>query len=215
MGNLGTFGASGNYVNYGTLTGYDDTGVKSADYTANRYGFGLGWGREILKGLSAGVAVRGATQSVSDNNYSNLSADLGALWTPVRDLKLGLAYSNLGTAIAGYSQASALRLGGSYCLDPARTNHLLLAVAGAFEPQGVSRLQVGAEDVLYSMLALRLGYQASLADNQIDGLTGLTMGAGFMLKGFTLDYAFLPYGDLGYAHRISLSYQFGQEEKAR
>ena len=47
------------------------------------------------------------------------------------NLRLGLAYANLGTTIAGYSQAAALRLGGSYLLDISSTNQLLLAVSGA------------------------------------------------------------------------------------
>ncbi len=36
MGDLGGFGLSANYVNYGSLPGYDDTGAKTADSFVDR-----------------------------------------------------------------------------------------------------------------------------------------------------------------------------------
>lgn len=209
FGRLGTLGASVNYVNAGAIPGYDEAGTKTEDYSSNRYGMGLGWGMQFLPHLSGGITLKGAMQTVADSNYSGLAVDLGALWTPGRALRVGFTYNNLGTAIAGYSPASALRLGASYQLGEYRSNRLLLAGAGAWEPNGVSRLQVGVEDSILSVLALRLGYQGNLADSQIYGLTGLTAGLGMEAQGFKLDYAFLPFGDLGSAHRISLGYKFG------
>jgi hypothetical protein len=89
------------------------------------------------------------------------------------------------------------------------SHQMLVAVATALEPGGVNRAEIGVEDLMYSMVAVRIGYQASLANNQTGGATGLAVGAGFLYRGFTLDYAFLPYGDLGQAQRISLTYDFG------
>ncbi len=43
-------------------------------------------------------------------------------------------------------------------LSFAKTNHLLVAAAASFEPEGVNRLQIGAEDQIYSFLAMRVGY---------------------------------------------------------
>jgi hypothetical protein len=210
---LGVFGVSGNYVNYGSLEGYDSNGTQLADYSANRYGFGLGWGKELFEGWSAGVAVKGSMQTIDTASYSSLSADLGALWSPEKHTRLGAAYSNFGTQVAGYGTASAIRLGGSYLLDFAKSNQLLLAAGASIEPGGVNRLQVGAEDMMFSFLALRVGYQSNLAETKIQGLTGLTAGLGVRFDGFGLDYAYLPYGDLDNTHRVSLSYQFGQEKK--
>ena len=88
----GGFGFSGNVVNYGAMDGYDANGVRLANYSANRYGFGLGWGRELVSGLAAGVAVKGSTQTIAGESYSGFSADLGALWSPTTDFKLGAAF---------------------------------------------------------------------------------------------------------------------------
>lgn len=213
MGNLGGIGISYNYINYGTLSGYDSAANQISDYTPIHYGFNLGWGKTFLKDFSAGVALKGSMLTGADTSYSDFSMDLGTLWCPARNLRLGAAYTNLGTTVAGYAQAADLSLGGSYRFDFFEGNHLLIAASGVFEPQGVNRLRVGVEDVIYSFLALRVGYQANLADNQIQDLIGLTAGIGVMFEGFSLDYAYLPYGDLDTAHRISLSYKFGQGKK--
>ena len=37
---------------------------------------------------------------------------------------------------------------------------------------------------------------------------GFFAGAGFVYSGFSLDYALLPYGDLGTAHRFSVGMKF-------
>lgn len=206
---MGSIGLSASYVGYGTLNGYDDTGAQGADVSANRLGFGVGWGKEVFEGLAAGIAVRGSSQTIGGVDTSSFSGDLGTRWAVTPSLELGLVYANAGTKVSGASLASALRLGGAYRMEVARSHRLLLAAGGAWEPGGVSRLQVGAEDVYASALALRLGYQADLADTRITGARGLTAGAGFMLKGFTLDYAITPFGDLGTSHWISLGYHLG------
>ncbi len=56
-----------------------------------------------------------------------------------------------------------------------------------------------------------MGGQAALSDNQIGGLTGFTAGAGLRFGDFSLDYAFVPYGDLGTSHRISLGFDFPKQ----
>jgi hypothetical protein len=208
-GDLGGFGVDADYINYGTLASYDSNGNPLGDYSPYRFGLGAGWGKELLPGFSAGLSVNGSTQNIDGSNYSDLSGDLGALWCPIPNLRVGLAYINLGTQVAGYALDSALNGGASYRFDLTENNRLLLAGSAAWEPQGVNRLQVGAEDTIQSTLALRIGYEDSLASTDITGMTGLSAGLGLILGGLTVDYAFLPYGDLGVSNRISLGYKFG------
>jgi len=211
-GILGSLALSVDYVNYGTFTGYDASGATTADYSANRYGFDLGWGKELLPGFSAGAAVKGSSQDISGSNYGSLAADLGLLWKPLPGLGLGLAWTNLGDQVAGYAQASDVNLGASYGFDLRPDNRLLLAVSGTWEPNGVDRMQYGLEDVVHQFLALRAGYSQGAAETEIQGLTGMSLGLGLMIRGFELDYAYLPYGDLGTTNRISLTYAFGPEQ---
>jgi hypothetical protein len=214
-GILGSFAASVDYISYGTFSGYDATGASTADYSANRYGFDLGWGKELLAGFSAGAAIKGSTQGISGSTYNNLAGDLGLLWKATPGLGLGLTWTNLGNKVAGYSQASDLNLGASYDFGQRGDNHLLVAVSGTWEPNGVNRMDFGLEDVVHEFLALRVGYDNGAAATEIQGLTDLTLGLGILIHGFELDYAYLPYGDLGTAQRLSLTYAFGPQDSAK
>jgi outer membrane protein OmpA-like peptidoglycan-associated protein len=54
-------------------------------------------------------------------------------------------------------------------------------------------------------LALRLGYRTGPVDlSTLDYLNGLTAGLGVTVGNFGVDYAFVPYGELGLTHRIGL-----------
>lgn len=211
LGSLGVIGVSGNYVHYGEFPGYDEGGVQVGDYAASRYGMSLGWGDEIVRTLQAGLAVRGSMQTADRITQSALSADVGALWSVTDRLRVGAVYANIGTAVAGYTLASAVRAGASYWMNLKASHRLLLAAAATVEPGGVNRLHLGVEDVFRSVVAVRLGYQANLAEDEITGITGLSGGLGVRYRGLGLDYAFLPFGDLGQTQRISLSYHFGGE----
>lgn len=53
--------------------------------------------------------------------------------------------------------------------------------------------------------SVRGGYNAK-SSSDLGGSAGLSTGAGIDYKGLAVDYAFLPMGDLGASHRLSLSY---------
>lgn len=61
----------------------------------------------------------------------------------------------------------------------------------------------GWEYVAFKMLALRAGYNGR---NETD--SGITAGGGIQFNNLSIDYAFVPYGDLGNAHRFSVSARF-------
>jgi hypothetical protein len=62
---------------------------------------------------------------------------------------------------------------------------------------GAMATRVGGEWRATEAVALRLGW-----NGQNDAGYGVTVGAGITWKNLRLDYAFVPYGALGDAHRI-------------
>ncbi len=64
----------------------------------------------------------------------------------------------------------------------------------------------------HTEFAVRAGYKIGHEIKDMDSLAGLTTGAGFAVSTerlkYQLDYAFVPYGELGSAHRISLTVAF-------
>jgi opacity protein-like surface antigen len=73
-------------------------------------------------------------------------------------------------------------------------------------------VHAGAEYQLTQVVALRGGYRVTPGNTlDVDGITGLTGGLGIAIRNFNLDYGFMPFGDLGAAHRVSLSFHFAQQ----
>ena len=56
----------------------------------------------------------------------------------------------------------------------------------------------------------RIGYQGRSAPD-LGVLSGLTVGAGTRINGFTFDLAFQPLGELGEAFRLGLGWKFGKK----
>ncbi|MFA6004097.1 MAG: hypothetical protein WC881_08510, partial [Elusimicrobiota bacterium] len=56
-------------------------------------------------------------------------------------------------------------------------------------------------------VAGRMGYSSQTL-NDVTGMTGLCVGAGFGTRGLSFDYAFVPYGGLGITNRFSVSAKF-------
>ena len=208
IGSLGGFAGALQYVSWGGLDERDVNGVSLGNFTDGDVAFSVGWGLPVVRGLSLGLALHGVQQKIVDSLYTGLSGDMGVFWTPDPNLHVGLAYAGLGTPQAGFTPAQDLHLGVSALLELGKNASLLPTASGDWQPNGVSRIQGGLEGAFAKDYFLRLGYQGVLQDNQINGLTGFTAGAGLRIEQFRLDYAFVPYGDLGTSHRVSVGYEF-------
>jgi hypothetical protein len=210
MGAWGGIAASLGYVTYGTFQGRDALGNPTSTYNGNNLSGSLGWGIELLPGLSGGATVKLDQQTLADSNYSSFAADLGLLWKVSSNFDLGLTYSNiaLGNGFAGSPLTKGWRVGAGWTLN----KRLLLAAAGELENGGMNRIQMGGEyligdvEKLDHILALRAGYQFNMPDPQISGFTDLTLGLGYTLtRSWTLDYAMVPKGEVGVSHLLSLT----------
>ncbi|HXC63827.1 MAG TPA: hypothetical protein VNZ67_05685 [bacterium] len=68
---------------------------------------------------------------------------------------------------------------------------------------------MGLEGGYQNLAAFRIGYLLNFQQDAWQGLSGLTLGGGVGLGPVKLDYAWLPFGDLGASQRVSLEYAFG------
>ena len=207
-GDLGGFAGAVQYVFWGALNERNAFGVDQGTSDDSDIALSLGWGKALSKNFSIGAAVYGTQQKIVDTLYSSLSGQVGLLWIPWKDFRAGLVYTGFGTPVSGQSLASDLKGGVSNLFRWGSNKTFLLAFSGYYEPNGVSQLQGGLEAGFEKNYFIRAGYQVSLSDNQISGFTGFTAGAGVRIESLTLDYAFVPYGDLGTSNRVSLAYDF-------
>lgn len=167
----------------------------------------LSGGWHPLNGLSLGVNAKAMRSTLVDEFTANgYFLDFGVLYKPVPQWAFGTSVQNLGTGLAYGSSSEevprTIRVGVSHRFQ-FPPNQLWLAfdttkAADDSRPQS----HVGLEYLFARALALRAGYQ--------DGLdTGrLTTGLGFRLRALGLDYALIPFGSLGTAQKMTLSYRF-------
>jgi len=208
-GAWGGVGVNLDYLSFGSFEGRDATGAATASYGGGRLGGGLHWGHGLGAGLYAGAGLEGFSETLAQSSFTSLSGDLGLLWESAKGSRLGVACRNLGGSVDGNPVAAPLCVGLSQAWDLGPRVHGVAAVEGALQSSDFSRFQAGLEARYAGMLALRAGYQRGFLPGAGAGLAGLSLGAGFTVKDWTLDYAFVPYGDLGSSQRISLERGFG------
>lgn len=208
LGPLGGMGLAASYLDFGSFEGRDSTGAPLPPFSADRIGLAGGWGMEVVKWIAAGLDFRASQMKLAGNSYAYTLADGGLLLRPSPELSLGFAFKDLGQDGSPLGPPLSFYWGAALRPDLGRDWGVLVACAGSMEQGDVNRIQAGMEGIYRRQFALRAGWQFDLTDNQLEGLTGLTVGAGYQWQDLSLDYAFLPMGTLGDSHRISLSYRF-------
>jgi len=173
---------------------------------------------------SLGVTAKFIQQKIDDRQANAYAADVG-FFQRFRRFQAGMVVTNMGSPVQfleeSYPLPRTFRLSLSYL---PRTIPLL-GSAGVESVRGDSALayRFGTEYRFGEMLAFRLGYAArsgstqralrgaglgTVSDSEFARFTGLVGGMGFRFFGYGLDYAFVPYGELGNSHKVTLSARF-------
>lgn len=182
-------------------TGLDSFGIRD-------WAVAAGYGRKVKwDWLGLGGNIKYLREDIDNVSAQAGAVDLGVL-ADLKDplgvpLSFGLALQNLGTKLKFQSSREELPLNLKAGLAYRFWESGTLALDVNHPREGDPTVHVGAEYVANKTAALRLGY-----NGRNDAGTGITLGGGVFLRRFALDYAFVPFGDLGNAHRFSLSYRW-------
>ncbi|HRY30745.1 MAG TPA: PorV/PorQ family protein, partial [Elusimicrobiota bacterium] len=213
--NAGTFGAGVSLLRVGEITGYDTSGAKTQELTASDMLVSLGWGKTwenmvLLPGLNTGLNVKFLQKKLGDDSASCVMGDVGFLYEVQEEnflsgLRTGIAMQNLGGGLNFLEEKSNLpvltKVGFAY---PFFGETFTLAADLVSPSDNDLYGNFGLDYRLWDILAFRVGYKG-----QHDTDNGLTYGVSFGNERFHLDYAFVPFGDLGDSHRVSVGLRFG------
>lgn len=208
---LGVVGIGIAYLNYGEMAHLSASGEDLGTFTASDLGITLSYGAplpvEMPGKISAGANVKILSSKIEEESASGFALDLACLYkTPVEGLDAGLSIQNIGTTYKFIEEADPLpltiKLGAGYRL---LEDSLLLAMDVNMPNDSEVNVGIGVEYKPINMLAVRVGYNSSSSN-----VTDLSCGLGFIWEqyGIGIDYAWVPYGDLGQSHRISLVGRF-------
>jgi hypothetical protein len=209
----GVIGADVIYLNGGSFPDRDITGNLTDTTTqASSIGGLLSYGMNIAGGLSAGITAKVLNQSIGTSSALGIGADIGLLYE-AGIIRAGINVRNIGTA-GDFSMPMSVN--GGIQIKPLDTQQhsLSMELDGKYLLKDAPSVMGGVEYTFSKMLSIRAGYAYRMGDDSLGGLTGLAAGVGFSLNSIKLDYAFMPYGDLGTSHKATLSYMFGSASQA-
>ena len=207
VGNIGVLGIGVQYLSYGTLTKIDETGTEGASFDPTDTSVSLCYANTIC-GLGVGVNLKYISSKIV-NTASAYAADIG-LQRRFGKLALGAAVQNIGTKIKFTQEEDPLplniKVGGAYTI----WEHWIASLDINLPNDDNTQFGAGTEYawVLDSRMTItgRVGYTTQALDTA--GFNGVTSGVGFTYKDYSLDYAYVPYGDLGGTQRTSLTIKF-------
>jgi hypothetical protein len=196
---------SGDRLDYSKITFFSATDIALIGSYAKR----------VSDNFSYGANVKFIRRSIGSTYGTGIGFDLGALYTPFRNLNLGANLQNATTTVVAWTTGTTevstptLATGASYTLPigPVGVTPALDLLFNA-DNLGASStvhlgplsadVRAGAELSYKNVIAIRAGY------NEVKQFT---VGAGIHLPKLEIDYSFARFaysGSLGDTHRISL-----------
>ena len=219
------WGLSVTNLRVGGIEGRTSETDAPSNFGASDLAIGLSYGRKVGS-VGLGATIKYIHQSIGSDGADAYAVDLGVLHhfesAPV---SVGADLANLGTPVRfidqSYPLPLVLRTGVTYGQSKDFPHALSLQLDWSRDSTPIVR--VGAEYQGFGPFALRVGYRTfpggqreavlgKTLGSATSGFTefyGLFLGMGLQTKLGNLDYAILPFGELGLAHRLSLGLRFG------
>ncbi|MFA5859412.1 MAG: PorV/PorQ family protein [Elusimicrobiota bacterium] len=203
------------YFSYGEMAKtslIDAAGIPVQDGTFNAWDFNvlLGYAQSLyrdndtkwLYGLAYGINAKIITRSIDSSTIATAAIDIGVLYTPLKFLNIGFAVQNIGPGLKyeNYSDNLPLniRLGLAQTVIFNPIHKLICAIDISQPVDNNTRFLAGVEYAYKNILFFRTGLRYNYDTNWF------TTGIGVRYGHYRLDYAYLPFGPLGNAHKLTL-----------
>ncbi|MFQ5865728.1 MAG: PorV/PorQ family protein [bacterium] len=205
------------FFDFGQFEGKDENNLDTGEFGANSISLSLSYSRMAFENLSIGGSAKYIRFQIDNLTETALAVDFGVMYAiPSEELNIGVGIFNLGTTTGAFFEGGVkdklpfnFQLGASKKLE-----YLPLLVSGAlvkFIDESLD-FRIGGEFSLTEELFLRLGYNSVGQDQKVDTnkdrLAGVSLGLGFKVNTFNLDYSFSSFGEVGSLNRISLTGRF-------
>lgn len=197
------------YFDYGNMprTYSDGSGgyTENGSFGANDKLVSLGYGLKFNKAISAGIAIKYVKQEIDDVSYSGFAGSFNTLWIAGKNTFVGAGINDAGPKIQEYNLPSDGYIGISHSVSDKTS---FSAQFDAYYNDDAYDIKLAAETGV-EFLMLRFGYdlplkKQSVFDTNTNSLNNFTFGIGLDFKALSVDYAWLPKGDLGSMHMFSL-----------
>jgi hypothetical protein len=205
------------YQNYGTFDRIDPSGEEIGTFGASDIAIGLTYSKRLKPRFSAGATGKFIYETIDEYSSNGLAMDLGIMYLidPDGSTRLGVAISNLGAQLSGFTETHK---------DPLPTkmamglSHKLRGLPFLFSTEVGKPFDsdfyfaVGSQLISLEPFFIRVGWSSTGKDyragDDSDTMAGFAGGFGYTYEKYTIDYSYSSYVDLGSVHRISLGAGF-------
>ena len=211
----GTIGASVNYLSMTKIEKLDIYGDKEGTFSPYDIAVNVAYARKVGP-VACGINTKMIKQELDDKAATGYAVDLGAMYRVNEKMKTALVVQNIGTEIKFVEKSDPLPLNIRIGISCKATDTLLLALDGGVPIDNDPNIHVGCEYTVKAIknfpIICRMGYKTTTTSD-LDAMSGLSGGLGLNIRGIDIDYAWVPYGDLGDTHRLSVGMKFGVKKR--
>jgi hypothetical protein len=229
---VGTVAFGVQHVGYGTITGYDDTGLETGDFKSGETAMVISKSHQVSV-FRMGANLKMVFSNIAGYRASAVMVDLGGTFIhPEHHLSVGLVIKNLGVVLSEYSETSNtelpfdVQLGATFKPEhmPLRfslTGYNLARKSVTYydEDSGqdkpgtldkvLRRFNFGAEVLLHRNVNILVGYNYLMRQElklaEVSGSAGITVGFSARIKSFEFVFSRNGYviGNAGYGFTLS------------
>ena len=204
------------YFNFGSMDKTFDDGsggyIKSGTFDANDKMFSFSYARNPNDKITYGASIKYINQTIDDVSYNGFALHLSGLYFISPNFFTIAGLNNIGPDVSGYSLPTDFYLGLSGYLSPVL---LFVGQLDNYYNDSISELKLALEYEPTHVFLCRFGYTIPVKKEFADEnelVTNLTFGVGLKFSSVSIDYAWLPKGDLGSIHMFSFIYKFNMEK---
>ena len=217
---IGKFSAGIQYINYGTFTRTDANGIKLGNFGAGDFAFLIGYGNQLDDNFYYGANVKLIYSSIESYSSTGIAMDLGLHYAiPESRWHFGFSILNFGTQLKSYLGTKEdlpldIKLGFSKELEklPFKLFWSFNRLGDRYDSflERFKQIAFGGEFKLGQSLRLRFGYdnekrKEMKIGSTSSGLAGFSIGLGFAVNKYNIDYSFSSLGSVGELHRFGIS----------
>jgi hypothetical protein len=202
----------GSFSHYGVggIESRDESGVQVGTFSDQENAVSVSVAGKFSKTISAGATIRYLFQQLSNEYANGTGFDLGATWSPLPYLRLGLSGNNLLSWLwwsTGQRDHVLPAARGGVCgtfID----STLTIEIDGAKTYSEPMDIDAGVQYDLLHLFSFRVGGETSIIfNNQSYRPFDFTCGLGFHYWNFQFDYGLkVPSSELGLINVFSLSF---------
>jgi hypothetical protein len=164
----------------------------------------------ITQDLKAGGTVKFIRESLADASSNAGAIDAGVIYHLSEEHAWNVGASLLNVGFASRFADAAVKLPTTFRtgISGQPFSQWVLSADYVKRVDTGGELDSGVEVTPQRNIALRVGYRYQFTQPDLGGLANFSAGMGLRYEQMSLDYAFIPLGDLGITHRITVSYRF-------